>query len=49
MVEMRSNGARLSSNRMQRPELVDPLLSNLPYDSGEPIESPWHAAGGLRS
>jgi phosphoribosylformylglycinamidine cyclo-ligase len=48
MDEIPSTGAGLSIDEMPWPELVDPPPSNLPYDDGEPRESPWHAAHGGR-
>jgi len=36
----------LSIDEMPWPEFIDPPPTDLPYDDGEPMESPWHAARG---
>jgi len=36
----------LSIDEMPWPEFIDPPPTDLPYDDGEPMESPWHAASG---
>jgi hypothetical protein len=46
MSQTKPANANLSIDEMPWPELLNPPPTDLPYDDGEPMESPWHAASG---
>jgi len=46
MTQTKPADAGLSIDEMPWPEFVAPPPTDLPYDDGEPMESPWHAASG---
>jgi len=46
MTQTKPADAGLSIDEMPWPEFVVPPPTDLPYDDGEPMESPWHAASG---